>query len=385
MVLYVILFFVATCIGMAISVYAFGTGGKRKKIFQDIYFSVEDTDGIGVLYTKTGEYSAILKMENPVQKYSANIDSYYEFTNLFAAIAQTLGEGYALHKQDIFTRKQFEDESGKGHEFLSESYFRYFNGREYTDSMTYLTITQENKKSRLMSFDNKKWRDFLVKIRKVQDQLKDAGIKSEFLNKQEASLYIDRFFAMNFRDKMVSMTGFKVDDEMIGMGDRRCKVYSLVDVDCANLPTQIRPFTNIEVNNTSMPVDLVALVDSIPGVESVVYNQIIFVPNQKRELALLDKKKNRHASMPNPSNLLAISQFHYDVLTIVCNHETFCASSVGYQQCATATDNVGQFFVFKHSSIKFVGSPNDKSPCTPQPRQVVQRQDSARMMRFHLG
>lgn len=306
MVLYVILFFVATCIGMAISVYAFGTGGKRKKIFEDIYFSVEDTDGIGVLYTKTGEYSAILRMENPVQKYSANIDSYYEFTNLFAAITQTLGEGYALHKQDIFTRKQFKDESGNGHEFLSESYFRYFNGREYTDSMTYLTITQENKKSRLMSFDNKKWRDFLVKIRKVQDQLKDAGIKSEFLNKQEASLYVDRFFAMNFRDKMVSMTGFKVDDEMISMGDRRCKVYSLVDVDCANLPTLIRPFTNIEVNNTSMPVDLVALVDSIPGVESVVYNQIIFVPNQKRELALLDKKKNRHASMPNPSNLIAV-------------------------------------------------------------------------------
>lgn len=306
MVLYVILFFVATCIGMAISVYAFGTGGKRKKIFEDIYFSVEDTDGIGVLYTKTEEYSAILRMENPVQKYSANIDSYYEFTNLFAAITQTLGEGYALHKQDIFTRKQFKDESGKGHEFLSESYFRYFNGREYTDSMTYLTITQENKKSRLMSFDNKKWRDFLVKIRKVQDQLKDAGIKSEFLNKQEASQYVDRFFAMNFRDKMVSMTGFKVDDEMIGMGDRRCKVYSLVDVDCANLPTLIRPFTNIEVNNTSMPVDLVALVDSIPGVESVVYNQIIFVPNQKRELALLDKKKNRHASMPNPSNLIAV-------------------------------------------------------------------------------
>lgn len=75
---------------MAVSVYAFGTGGKRKKIFQDIYFSVEDTDGIGVLYTKTGEYSAILRMENPVQKYSANIDSYYEFTNLFALLSHRL-------------------------------------------------------------------------------------------------------------------------------------------------------------------------------------------------------------------------------------------------------------------------------------------------------
>lgn len=137
MVIYIILFFVAACIGMAISVYAFGTGGKRKKIFQDIYFSVEETDGVGVLYTKSGEYSAVLRMENPVQKYSANIDSYYEFSHLFTAIAQTLGEGYAIHKQDIISRKEFKNEDGDKHEFLSESYFRYFKGRVYTDSATY--------------------------------------------------------------------------------------------------------------------------------------------------------------------------------------------------------------------------------------------------------
>lgn len=306
MTLYIILIFSAICVGMAISVKAFGTGGKRKRIFQDIYFSIEDVDGIGVLYTKTGEYSAVLKMENPVQKYSANIEAYYEFTHLFAALAQTLGEGYALHKQDVFVRKAFKEESTTNHEFLSESYFRYFNGRPFTDSVCYLTITQENKKSRLMSFDNKKWRDFLVKIRKVQDQLRDAGVKSRFLGKAEASEYVDRFFSMNFRDKVVSMTNFKVDDETIGMGDRRCKVYSLVDVDCANLPTVIRPYANIEVNNTSMPVDLVSIVDSVPGADCVVFNQMVFVPNQKRELALLDKKKNRHASMPNPSNLMAV-------------------------------------------------------------------------------
>lgn len=306
MTLYIILIFSAICVGMAISVKAFGTGGKRKRIFQDIYFSIEEVDGIGVLYTKTGEYSAVLKMENPVQKYSANIEAYYEFTHLFAALAQTLGEGYALHKQDVFVGKAFKEENGGNHEFLSESYFRYFNGRPFTDSVCYLTITQENKKSRLMSFDNKKWRDFLVKIRKVHDQLRDAGVKSRFLSKAEASEYVDRFFSMNFRDKVVSMTNFKVDDETIGMGDRRCKVYSLVDVDCANLPSVIRPYANIEVNNTSMPVDLVSIVDSIPGADCVVFNQMVFVPNQKRELALLDKKKNRHASMPNPSNLMAV-------------------------------------------------------------------------------
>ena len=306
MIWYVLIAFTAILLGMFTSVKAFGTGGKRKKIFQDIYFSVEDVDGIGVLYTKTGEYSAVLKIENPVQKYSANIDSYYEFTNLLTALAQTLGEGYAIHKQDVFIRKKFQDETNDNHEFLSESYFRYFTGRTYTDAQTYLIITQENKKSRLFSFDSKKWRDFLVKIRKVKDQLKDSGVDSTYLDGATAREYVDRYFSMNFTDKIVSMTNFKVDDECISMGNKRCKIYSLVDVDCINLPGVIRPYTNIEVNNTSMPVDLVSVVDNIPTAETVIYNQMIFMPNQKRELSLLDKKKNRHASMPNPSNLIAV-------------------------------------------------------------------------------
>ena len=306
MIIYVFIVFIALCVGMAVSVYAFGTGGKRKRIFQDIYFSVEEADGIGVVYTKTGEYSAVLKLENPVQKYCANIDSYYEFTQLFTAIAQTLGEGYAIHKQDIFIRKKFTEESDENREFLSTSYFRYFNGRPYTDSECYLTITQEIKKSRLFSFDGKKWRDFLVKIRKVHDQLRDAGVQVRFLNRQEVNEYVDRYFAMNFRDKVVSMTNFKVDDECISMGDKRCKVYSLVDVDNVSLPSVIRPYTNVEVNNSSMPMDLVSVVSGIPNTEAVVYNQMIFIPNQKRELALLDKKKNRHASMPNPGNQMAV-------------------------------------------------------------------------------
>lgn len=306
MIIYVIIAFVAILIGMAISVSAFGTGGKRKKILQDIYFSVEDVDGIGVLYTKTGEYSAILKMENPVQKYSANIDSYYEFNHLVTALAQTLGEGYAIHKQDVFVRKQFQDESNDNHEFLSESYFKSFNGRSYTDSQTYLIITQENKKSRIFSFDSKKWRDFMVKIRKIKDQLKDSGMEASYLDGNTAREYVERYFSMNFNDKTVSMTNFKVDEESISMGNKRCKVYSLVDVDCVSTPSIVRPFTNIEVNNVSMPVDMVSLVDCIPSADVVVYNQMFFIPNQKRELSLLDKKKNRHASMPNPSNQIAV-------------------------------------------------------------------------------
>lgn len=295
---------------MAVSVYAFGTGGKRANTFKDIYFSIEDVDGVGVLYTKTGEYSAILKMENPVQKYSADTDCYYDFTNLMTAVVQTLGEGYALQKQDVFVRKNFDgralqvSDSGK---FLSNAYFRFFNGRPYIEGCTYLVITQESKKSALLSYDNSKWRDFLVKIRKVADQLHDGGIKSaEFLNVQQAREYADRFFALNFRDAHFSMTNFKVDSEAIHMGTRQCKVYSLLDVDSVGLPSVLRPYVDMTVNNAVMPVDLMGEIDHIPDVDTVVYNQVIFLPNQKRELALLDKKKNRHASIPNPSNQMAV-------------------------------------------------------------------------------
>lgn len=306
MTLYVILFFIALLIGMAISVYAFGTGSKRSKIFKEIYYSIEDIDGIGVLYTKTGEYSATLRFKNPCQKYCANIDSYYEFAHLMTALAQTLGEEYAIHKQDVFTRKGFSEDDGTKREFLSDAYFRYFKGREYTDGYTYLTITQENKKSKLMSYDSKKWNDFLSKIRKVKDRLRDAGIEAEWLGKQEASDYVDRFFAMNFSDKTVSMSNFKVDDEHISMGDKWVKVYSLIDIDAATVPGQIRPYTDIEVNNTSMPVDLMSIVDSIPEADTVVFNQMIYIPNQKKELSKLETKKNRHSSMPSPSNLIAV-------------------------------------------------------------------------------
>lgn len=306
MTLYVIIAFVCICLGMGISVYAFGTGSKKAKIFKEIYYSIENVDDVGVLYTKTGEFSAILKMENPVQKYCANIDNYYSFSNLMSALMATLGEGYSIQKQDVFTRKKFDGGEDENREFLSQSYFNYYKGREYTDCTTFLTITQENKKSHLFSYDARKWRDFLVKINKVKDQLRDRGVPSSFLGVDEARDYVDRFLVQNFSDENVSLCNYSVREEDIGIGNRKFKIYSLVDVDSIILPSLIRPYTNVEVNNVSMPVDLLSIVDSIPEISNVVYNQIIYIPNQKQEMAKLAKKKNRHSSLPNPSNQIAV-------------------------------------------------------------------------------
>ena len=306
MTLYVIIFLVAVCIGMAVSVYTFGTGSKRAKVFKEIYFSIEDIEGMGVLYTKTGELSVILAMRNPVRKHCADISEYGAYANVLTSLMATLGEGYAIHKQDVFTRKKYKAEDDVKREFLSECYFRYFKGREYTDCTTYLTITLENKKERLFSYDGRKWKDFLVKVGKVRDQLRDRDISSRFLSADEVRHYVDHYLAQHFTEGHVSMSNFQVSDDHIGMGQRKFKVYSLVDVDNIVLPTLIRPYTNIEINNITMPVDLMTMVDSIPGIQSVVYNQVVFLPSQKQEMSRLAKKKNRHASLPNPSNQIAV-------------------------------------------------------------------------------
>lgn len=316
-VIIVILVFVSILSGMALSIWAFGTGSKRAKIFEDIYFSVEDVENKGIIYTKKGDYSAVLEMENPIKKYSADTDSYYDFTTLMASVIQVLGDGYALHKQDVFVRKNFDmsrvaakKKKGSKKAFLSEAYFRFFNGREYTEATTYLVITQKGKKGGIHTYDNSKWRDFLVKIQKVSDRLKSGEINCRFLSAAECKEYADRFFAFDFKNKNISMTDFKVDSEKIGMGNKQIKVYSLLDVDSIGLPGNIRPYTDVSVNNAVISQDLLADIDHVPGVDSIVYNQVIFLPNQKREMMKLDKKKNRHASIPNPNNQIAVEDIN---------------------------------------------------------------------------
>lgn len=295
---------------MALSVRLFGTGGKRAKIFSDIYYSIEDAGDFAVVYTKKGDFSAVIKMTNPVRKYSADIDGYYSYNTLFNNILQTLGTGFALHKQDVFVRRRFDMMKAAGKDtkygFLTSAYLKFFSGRLYTDVTTYLVITQNNKKTGFSAFDEKVWRIFKTKVAKVMDQLHDGGIKASFLGVDECRDYADRFFAVNFRDEVFSMTDFKVDNESIRMGNRHCKIYSLLDVDDVGLPGFLRPYTDLHVNNTNMPVDLLSAIDSIPGADTVVYNQVIFIPNQKSELSRLDKVKNRHASLPSPGNQVSV-------------------------------------------------------------------------------
>ena len=54
-------------------------------------------------------------------------------------------------------------------EFLTRSYFRYFEGREFTEIRTFLILTQEAQRSQFIQYDPKRWLDFHAKVSKTDD------------------------------------------------------------------------------------------------------------------------------------------------------------------------------------------------------------------------
>lgn len=277
----------------------------KKRIFDGLYAQLEETDGTVVLFSAKGEPSVIFSMTNPVQQLCTDAEQYMLFQDVLSNIVQTLGEGYALQKQDILCKQAYRHDVPEDAEFLTRSYFKYFEGREFTEITTYLIITQEAQRGQFVQYDPKKWLDFHAKVSKVSDILAEKGIRHKKLTKAEVSEYCHRFMAFQFRHGPFSMTNFKASDEYLKTGERVIRSYPLVDIDEINLPSVIQPYTKIGINGYGIATDLLSFLTSVPHTDCVVFNQVVQIPNQRKLLRKLQAKAKRHGSMPDPSNKIA--------------------------------------------------------------------------------
>jgi hypothetical protein len=284
---------------------------QKRKQFDGLFAQLQDVqDSRGkqlntVLFSKTGECSVIFEMENPVQKWCTDAEQYIAFQDVLANIVQTLGEGYALQKQDVFSRQQYHHEMSEHTEFLSRSYFKFFEGREYTEIRTFLIISQEAIRSSFIKYDPKRWMDFHEKVSKVSDILAEKGIWHRKLSKDEVNEYLHRFMAVCFKKGPFSMQNFKATDEYLKMGDRIIKSFPLVDIDEIDLPNVVRPYLPIYVGASHIATDLLAFLTEMPFSDCVIYNQVLQIPAQRKLLRKLQAKAKRHGSMPDPSNKIA--------------------------------------------------------------------------------
>ncbi len=289
---------------------------ENKKVFDGIYAQLEETDGNVVLFDAKGAPSVIFEMTNPVLRLCTDSERYMVFQDVLANIVQTLGEGYALQKQDIFCRQRYHRDVPEDAEFLTRSYFNYFEGREFTEITTYIIVTQEAQRGQFVQYDPKKWLDFHSKVAKVDDILTEKGISHRKLTKPEVNEYLHRFMAFHFQHGPFSMTNFKASDEYLRTGNRIIRSYPLVDIDEINLPSVVKPYTEMSVNGYPVATDVFSFLAEVPHADCVVFNQVVQIPGQRKLLRKLQGKAKRHGSMPDPSNKIAKADIE-EVLNIL--------------------------------------------------------------------
>ncbi len=283
----------------------------KRNVFDGLFAGLENipdakTGSIHtILFGEYGEGSCIMEIENPVQQLSTDSAEYEFYHNVLLNVVQILGEGYALQKHDVFSRQAYRHATEPDAEYLTQKYFAYFNGREYTRIRTFLIVTQQPIKGRFVKYDPKAWEDFYVKISKVKDCLSERKIPCRELDKKEVTEYLHRFMCFNFRDGAFSMTNFKASDEYLRTGDRIIRSFPLIDVDEINTPPVVFPYKEDYINGYRVATDLFSFLSQIPDTDLVVYSQTIQIPAQRPLLRKLQQKSKRHGSMPDPSNKIA--------------------------------------------------------------------------------
>lgn len=284
---------------------------RKERPFDKLYAELEEIkDARGevmntVLFSKNGNWSVIIEIENPIQQYCTDAELYYSYADILSNIIQTLGEGYCIQKQDVFCKQGYNHAITDNMSFLYKSYFNYFKGRDYTNIRTFLIITQEFKQSSFVKYDPKAWLDFHSKVGKVINILSEKNIPHYKLNKKEVAEYVHRFLAFDFKPQPFSLNNMNVTDEYIKSGERAIKSFSLVNIDTIDLPTFIRPFNTMPVNGFNIATDLLSFLADIPSTDCVIYNQVIQIPQQRPLMRKLQSKAKRHDSMPDPSNKIA--------------------------------------------------------------------------------
>ncbi|MEJ8804151.1 TraG family conjugative transposon ATPase [Pontibacter sp. H249] len=274
----------------------------KKQRFGLPYIGI-DRHAHDILYHERGDYSVIIKVQNPALQYCADVEAYHLFHQTFANIVKILGAGYTLQKTDILARKCYVPKQTD--DLLSQKFQETFAGREYLDVSTYLTITRDVRRSSFFTYDEKDFKAFQRNVAKVLDILESRSFKPYALKEIEVKKFISRMLAFNFSDEVYALNNLLASDEGLQVGDSVIRCISLVDIDEINFPSNLKPNTALHIGY-SLPVDLMHFLHQVPGCDCLVYNQVIQIPDQRHELVRLQAKRKKHLSMPDPANDLSV-------------------------------------------------------------------------------
>lgn len=283
------------------------------KKFELPFIGVSETGPIPTLFHSLGDFSAMIWCRNPVIQYSGSNNLYYDFVDGLTNVIKTLGPGFIFQKTDILCHSTFRS---KNHdEYLTQKFFDHFEGRMHRKVQTLITITRALQRGAFFQWNDNLYKDFVTKVQKVVQILQSNSWSVQLMDKSQIDTIIKRFIGFDFAQKRISIKNIHSHKGHLEFDDKILKSISLVDIDQVNFPAQIKPV--IEQNiGFAFPEDLMGFLFRVPELETLVYNQVIMIPSQRKEIMHLEAKKRRHSSIPDPANNLAAADIE-EVLTMI--------------------------------------------------------------------
>lgn len=264
-----------------------------------------------VLFGQYGNPIIGIKIKNVVEQYSADPDNYLNFHTILNQVVSIIGEGRIVQKLDIFSKKKYTAEPSN--QFLQQKYSEHFDGRLFKTIETVLLFTDiiqdkvKKKGSRTSAFSEKSYKELRDKCQKVFMLLKQNDCEPQFLFEKDFEYYISGVLSMQFSDLPI-FDNIKSTNEYLQIGNRFVKNISYVDVENIDLPSEIEPYSLLGGNRAAAEtaVDNFTFINELEDYETLVYNQIITIPNQAQQQRELDKKKKKHEGAANnsPSNTI---------------------------------------------------------------------------------
>ena len=277
-----------------------------KQIFNIPYIGIDHHFGTDILVGSGGECSVVIRITNPVTRYSAASAAYDEFHGLMINIVKIMGDGYLLQKSDVISKEKYPLKDAN--EYLQQKYNAHFAGREYINVSTYITLTRQVRRGAFYVFDKKALRDFNQQLDKVMDLLIAGKTAPVLLKEAQLDRLILQFLAMDFKPEAITLNNFSPDDTEIKVGERAIRNIPLINIDNVDLPPAVATHIELTEKETlrGFPVDFLSFLFRVPDFEVIVFNQVIDIPNQFMTIKKLELKKKRHSGIPDPANTLCV-------------------------------------------------------------------------------
>lgn len=294
---------------------------QKKSEFKLPYAGIDRYKTLTLLYGDQGDFSVVIKVTNPVKQYAADADSYSAYHHVLQNILKIMGENCMVQKQDVFSKNKYAPEMNK--EFLQQKFNEHFANREYIAIQTFLTLTKKVKRDTFYVYNKKSLIDFEHQVLKVFDILQAAGFKPSYLNEDEINKQVIRVLNMDFSSDVLSKNNLLCEDDRIRSGPKVTKCISMVDIDSIELPEQIVSYSQRNDHHSlrDFPVDNFFFLYQVPGFETIIYNQVIEIPNQQTTLNKLELKRKRHKGVPDPANLLCVEDIDHLLIDVARDNQ----------------------------------------------------------------